>query len=400
MARTHHVTLPKGFTAAGVKCGIKTSVREDLALIVADEPASAALMTTSNQVVGAPVLWCRRVLPRGYGKIRGIVVNSGNSNVCTGRQGLRDAGAMAAEAADLVGAEAGEMLVASTGIIGHFLPMAKIRHGIALAAKALGRRNDRAALRAIMTTDTCEKSAVAQARIGGQEVTVAGIVKGAGMIAPSLATMIAVVTTDADIAPPLLRRAFVPAVEASLNAVTVDSDQSTSDTAVVMASGKAGRRIPAASADYRKFAAALAEVLTALAMAMARDGEGATRLIQVSVAGARTDAEAKIAAMSVADSPLVKTAVHGGDPNWGRIVMALGKSAAKVVPQKLSVKIGGTVVFARGRPRPFNVKAVEKHLAGDPVVIEATLGLGAGRFTAYTCDLSREYITINADYHT
>jgi len=400
MPRNRHITLPQGFAAAGVKCGIKKTVREDLALIVADRPAAAAVMTTSNQVVGAPVLWCRQVLPRGYGKVRGIVVNSGCSNVCTAGQGLRDARAMASEAADLLDAKADEMLVASTGIIGQFLPMAKIRHGIALAAGALGRRNDPAVVRAIMTTDTTEKSAVVQARIGGGTVTVAGIVKGAGMIAPSLATMIAVVTTDAAIAPRLLQRAFRPAVEASLNAVTIDSDQSTSDTAVVMASGKAGRAIKAGSADYRRFAAALSEVLTALAMAMARDGEGATRLIRVNVAGARTAGEAKVAAMSVANSPLVKTAVHGGDPNWGRIVMALGKSAAKVVPGKLSVKIGGVSVFARGRPRPFDVKAVEKHLAGDPVVIDAGLGVGKSRFTAYTCDLSREYITINADYHT
>ncbi len=400
MIGTRHITLPKGFHAAGVKCGIKTSDQEDLAIIVADERVPAALMTTSNQVVGAPVLWCRDVLPRGCGKVRGIVINSGNSNVCTGKRGLRDARAMAAHAAKLVGAAAGEMLVASTGIIGHPLPMTKIGRGISKAAKALGRRDDSAVVRAIMTTDTREKSAVVQTRIGGQTVTVAGIIKGAGMIAPSLATMIAVVTTDADVAPRLLQQAFKAGIAASINAVTIDSDQSTSDTAVVMASGKAGRRIMAGSADYRKFAGALGEVLTALAMAMARDGEGATRLIEVHVAGARTDAEAKIAAMAVADSPLVKTAVHGGDPNWGRIVMAVGKSAARVVPEKLSVKIGPAAVFARGMPRKFSLRSVAKHLAGDPVVFEVNLGLGKGRFTAYTCDLSREYITINADYHT
>ena len=400
MSAARHITLPRGFIAAGVKAGIKASGREDVAMIIAEAPAAAALMTTSNQVVGAPVLWCRQVLPNGRGTIRGIVINSGNSNVCTGKRGEKDAAAMAAQAAKAVGAKAGEMLVASTGIIGHHLPMAKIRRGIAKAAKALSRRNDSAVVRAIMTTDLKEKTAVVQVRIGGETVTVAGIVKGSGMIAPSMATMIAVITTDATISPTLLGKLFRPAVEASFNAVTVDTDQSTSDTAVVMASGLAGKPIRAGSADERKFAAALSEVCDALARAMARDGEGATKLIEVRVRRARNAADAKIAAKAVADSPLLKCAVHGGDPNWGRIVMAVGKSAAKVAPEKLSVKIGGVALFRRGAPLKFNVRAVREHLAGDPVIIDVDLGLGAGAFTAYACDLFREYVAINADYST
>jgi len=395
-----HITLPAGFAAAGVPCGVKTTGQEDLALIAADRPVPAAVVTTSNQVFGAPVAWCRKVLPAGFGRLRGIVINSGCSNVCTGRRGERDAEAMAALTADRLGAAKDEVLVASTGIIGQPLPMAKVRRGIAAAAAALGRRNDPAVVRAIMTTDTREKSAVVRTRIGGAAVTVAGIAKGAGMIAPSLATMISVITTDAAISPRPLHRAFRAAVGESFNALTIDSDQSTSDTAVVMASGLAGRRLARGSAGERKFAAALAEVCGALAMALARDGEGATRLVVVGVRGAASRRDAKIAAKAVADSPLVKTAVHGADPNWGRIVMAVGKSAAKVVAERLSVRIGRETVFARGRPRKCDLAAVEKHLRGETVTLDVNLGLGEGAFTAYTCDLSREYVTINADYHT
>ena len=400
MGKIRHITLPAGFVAAGVKCGIKASGKEDLALIAGDGPLAAALLTTSNQVVGAPVLWCRKVLPAGCGRVRGIVINSGNSNVCTGRRGHRNTQAMAAQAARAIGAKAAEVLVASTGIIGRPLPMAKVRRGIAAAAAALGRTGDRAVARAIMTTDTREKSAVVQARIGGSTVTIAGIAKGAGMIAPQLATMIAVVTTDGCIAPPPLQRAFKAAAAGSFNALTIDSDQSTSDTAVVLGSGRAGKPIRPGSAGLRKFSAALSEVCLALTTALARDGEGATKLICVNVSGAGSAGEAEIAAKAVANSPLVKCAVHGGDPNWGRIVVAVGKSRAKVKPQKLSVKIGGVAVFAAGVPRKFSAAAVGKHLAGDSVTIDVRLGLGRGRFTAYTCDLSRQYVNINAHYHT
>jgi len=356
MSDLRHITVPKGFVAAGLSCGIKPSGREDLAVIAGESLVSAALLTTSNQVVGAPVLWCRRALPTGYGRIRAVVINSGVSNVCTGRRGARDAEAMAAQVAAGLGAEARQVLVASTGVIGQPLPMPKVRRGIASALARLGRSGDRAVLRAIMTTDTKEKSALVRTRIGGQSVTVAGIVKGSGMIAPALATMIAVITTDAAVAPRTLHRAFRAAAGESFNAVTIDSDQSTSDTAVALASGRAGRAIRPGSPDNRKFACALAEVCQALAMAMARDGEGATN--------------------------------------------AVGKSPARVAPEKLSVRIGGVRVFSRGRPRKFDVRAVRRHLKGKTVVVDVDLGLGVGRYTAYTCDLSRGYVTINAEYHT
>ena len=400
MPPIRHITLPAGFLAAGVRCGIKTR-GEDLAIIAAERDAAAAVVTTRNQVVGAPVLWIRKALPRGYGTARGIIVNSGCSNVCTGAAGLKDAAAMAGDTARRLGTEPEKILVASTGVIGHRLPMAKIRKGIAAAAGALATRNDAAALRAIMTTDTHEKSAVVRGRAAGKTFTVAGIVKGSGMIAPSMATMIGVITTDLAVRPPALHKALTAAVAASFNTITVDSDTSTSDTIAVFASGAAGNRpVTARSAARKPFTAALTEVCRALARAVAADGEGATKLIEITVRGARSAPEAEIAAKSVANSPLLKCAVHGGDPNWGRIAAALGKSAAKVDPDKLTIRIGGVALLARGALRKFDLRKVEGHLAGPEVIIECDLGLGKGTYTALTCDLSRRYVSINADYHT
>jgi glutamate N-acetyltransferase/amino-acid N-acetyltransferase len=399
--RVRHITLPKGFLAAGVKCGIKPSGREDLALIAGGADLSAAIVTTGNQIVGAPIQWCREILPRGCGKVRGMVINSGISNVCTGKAGLRDARKMAELTAKQLDTDAEKVLVASTGVIGRPLPMVKIKRGIATAAGALGRGNDSAVIRAIMTTDTREKSAVVQTRIGGRAVTVAGIVKGSGMIAPSLATMIGVITTDAAVAPTALRKILTAAVGPTFNAITVDSDQSTSDIVAAFASGAAGGgNIKPGSPAIRKFATAVTEVCKELARAVVADGEGATRLVEITVRGARSDAEAETAAKSVANSPLVKTAVHGADPNWGRIAMALGKSPAKVVAEKLAIAIGGEKIFSLGVGRKFDARKVAAHMQGPVVAIDCSLGLGGGKFTALTCDLSGEYVTINADYTT
>jgi len=398
---TRHITIPAGFLAAGVRCGIKASGREDLAIIAACRDASAAIVTTRNQLVGAPVVWCRKVLPRGYGKVRAIVINSGCANACNGPAGLRDAEAMAVLTARRLGTTPRKVLVASTGVIGQRLPMDKIRAGIRDAAASLGTRNDAAALAAVMTTDTRPKYAVATTRINGRRVRVAGIIKGAGMIAPSMATMIGVITTDAAISPAALHRALVTAVDSTLNAVTIDSDTSTSDTVVLLASGLAGnRQITRGGSAYAKFVGALTGVCGRLARAVAADGEGATKLIEIAVRGARNAADAEAAAKSVANSPLVKCAVHGGDPNWGRIAAALGKSTARVAPQKLAIRIGGVKVFARGRGLRFDLKKVEKHLVGKTVRVACDLGLGSGQYTALTCDFSRKYVEINADYHT
>jgi glutamate N-acetyltransferase/amino-acid N-acetyltransferase len=401
MNHARHITLPQGFTAAGITCGIKASGNMDLAVIASDTDASTAIVTTRNQIVGAPIIWCRQILPRGYGKTRGMVINSGVSNVCTAKKGFDDARTMASETARRLGTEPEKIIVASTGVIGQHLPMTKIKRGIAAAVNTLGRRRDSNVTQAIMTTDTRQKSAVVFTTIGGKKVTIAGIAKGSGMIAPSMATMISVITTDAVISPAALNKALKASVATSFNAVTVDSDTSTSDIVAVFASGQAGNaNITAASKQYGKFAAALAEVCSELARAIATDGEGATKLIRVNVLGARSDAEAQIAAKSVANSPLFKCAVHGCDPNWGRIAMALGKSEAKVVSEKLTIRIGATLVFSRGTPSKFNAKSVSKYLDANEVEITCDLKLGKGRFTALTCDLSRDYVTINADYHT
>jgi glutamate N-acetyltransferase/amino-acid N-acetyltransferase len=401
MAKTRHITLPKGFIAAGVKCGIKTTDQEDLSIIASEADASVAIVTTRNQVVGAPVVWCRRILPRGYGTARGIVINSGCANVCTGAAGLKDAETMAHLVAKHLGTSPEKMLVASTGIIGQRLPMAKISKGIDSAASHLGTAHDAAALRGMMTTDTQEKSAVVQAMVGTKRITIAGIAKGSGMLAPSMATMIAVLTTDATVTTPALHKALTGATATSFNAVTIDSDTSTSDTVAIFASGAAGNKpLTARSRGYSLFAAALKEVCMALAYAIAADGEGATKTIAVHVCGARSDADAELAAKSVANSPLFKCAVHGADPNVGRIAVGLGKSAARIVPEKLSVKIGGFAVVTRGVVRKFDRPKVKRYMSGSEIEITCNLGIGKGKFTALTCDLSHEYVSINADYHT
>lgn len=400
MAQVRHITLPGGFVAGAVHAGIKQR-REDVCLIAAAEGlVPAAVVTTANQVVGAPVRWCRGVLPKGHGMIRGVAVNSGNSNVCNGKRGDRDAAAMAKLAAKALKAKPEEVLLCSTGVIGHPLPMDKIRAGISGAAAALGRDGDEAVVRAIMTTDTRPKSAVVQATIGGRTVTVAGIAKGSGMIAPSLATMLCFVTTDANVAAPTLGKVVRGVAEQSFNAITVDGDMSTSDTLIVMASGAAGGKRIAGGKDVQAFSDALLEVCSALAREIVRDGEGATKLLYVTVSGARGDREAMLAARTIANSPLVKCAAHGGDPNWGRILAAAGRSEATVDQDRATCRIGGVCVMRRGTSCAYDLKAVEAHMAGDTVEIELDLGLGSGRYTALTCDFSREYIAINADYHT
>ncbi len=395
-----HITSPAGFVAGATHCGLKSTDQEDLCLLAANRPAACAVLLTTNQITGAPVQYVRGILPRGYGMARGIVVNAGCSNVCNGPGGLADAEEMARLAARRVEAGPEEMLVASTGIIGQRLPMDKIRAGIETVGRSMGTDADQAVARAILTTDTRPKVARRRVTIDGAEVVLGGIAKGAGMIAPSMATMIALVTTDVAVAPRDLRRLLKRAADTTFNAVTVDSDTSTSDTLAVLASGASGVRIRPSGASMETFAEALTGLGDELARGLVADGEGATRIIEVAIGGARSGAQARLAAKSVADSPLVKTAIHGQDPNWGRIVMALGKSPAKVDADRLTVRIAGTTVFANGTGQAFDARALADRLGDSTVRIEADLGLGSGSFTALTCDLSREYIAINADYHT
>jgi len=390
-----------GFRAAGVRCGVK---REglDLALLVSDVPAAAAGVFTRSTVVGAPVEISRARVRRGWA--RGVVVNSGVSNVAMGARGLRDAAEMARLAARAVGCPAEQMLVASTGVIGRPLPMAKLRRGVDLAAAALSADGFERASRAIMTTDTFPKRAVARARVGGRTLTVAGIAKGSGMIEPDMATMLAFLVSDADVSPRYLRAALREAADASFNRVSVDGETSTSDTLIALANGRAGNatlRGPA-SAGARRFEAALAEVAGALARDLARDGEGATRLVTVRVAGAASPAEAERATRRIANSLLVKTAVFGADPNWGRILQTIGAARVRLRLARARVDLAGVTVFRHGAPAgPAAVaRAAASLRAAREVEIRVDLGVGRASAWLWSCDLSYDYVRINAEYTT
>jgi glutamate N-acetyltransferase/amino-acid N-acetyltransferase len=383
-----------------VACGIKPAGL-DLALLVSETPAAVAGVFTRSSVVGAPVELCRRHL-RG-GRARAVVVNSGISNVAMGARGQRDARAMADCAAGALGAPPGQVFVASTGVIGEPLPMPKLRRGIASAARALRPAGWGDAARAIMTTDTFPKTAHVRVRIGGRDVTVAGIAKGSGMIEPDMATMLSFVASDAAASPAFLRGALRQACDASFNRLTVDGETSTSDTVLLLAGGAAGNpslsgpRSPGA----RRFTDALREVCTALAMDLARDGEGATRLVTVHVRGARNGAEAERAARRIANSMLVKTAIFGGDPNWGRILQAVGAGRVRLRLERSRVTLGGVTVFRNGvSAGPAARRRAAARLARPEVEVGVALGAGRGEARVWTCDLSYEYVRINAEYTT
>jgi glutamate N-acetyltransferase/amino-acid N-acetyltransferase len=396
--RSADLSVP-GFRAAGVRCGIKTR-GPDLALIASDVPAAVAGVFTRSTVVGAPVALSRAKV-RG-GRARVVAVNAGVSNVAMGARGLRDARRMAALAARAVGCPESQAFVASTGVIGHPLPMDKIERGIATAAGALRADGLGAAARAIMTTDLAPKTAFARTRIGGRSVSLAGIAKGSGMIEPDMATMLSFLVTDAAIPAALLRGLLRSAADASYNRVTVDGESSTSDTVLLLANGRAGHpALRAGEAGVAKFAGALAEVTQALARAIARDGEGATKLVTVRVAGARSAADAERAAKRIANSMLVKTALFGGDPNWGRILQTIGAGRVAIRLERAVVTLAGVPVFRNGAPTGPAARA-RAGRALRAKEIEVAVGLGAGRHaaTVWTCDLSYDYVKINADYTT
>jgi glutamate N-acetyltransferase/amino-acid N-acetyltransferase len=399
--RNQTITAPKGFWAAGIHCGIKTTGKPDLALLFCPTGAKAAAMFTTNTIVSAAVTVCRKHVQSST--VHAAVLNSGNANACTGAKGIADAIAACKKTAGELCIQPRQVLIGSTGIIGHALPIAKIKAGIAKAAPLLG--DGPAAgmnfAKAILTTDTKVKNACRTAEISGKKVTLAGTVKGAGMIGPNMATTLCVLTTDAAISKPLLEKALQVAIGQSLNRLTVDGHQSTNDTAMILASGLAGNRpIKKADSGYRRFSQALTELCCDLARQMALDAEGATRMFTVLIKGSASQEEALRAARAVANYDLVKCAVHGADPNWGRILCAVGSSGVKLNPKKLTCKIGQITVFRNGRPLNFNPKKVSRIIAGKEHTI--TVYLGAGRHSDYCfgCDLSREYVTINADYHT
>lgn len=395
------VTAPKGFLAAGLASGVKVSGKRDLGLLVCPGGAVAAAMFTTNKITSAAVQVSREHMESR--NVYAVVVNSGNANACTGKKGLANARTMCALAANHLGVEPEEVFVASTGIIGHPLPMDKVTAGIDQAAPLLSDTPEAGLdfAHAVMTTDTRCKQAYREVKLGRATVKIAGTVKGAGMIGPNMATTLLFITTDAAISKTLLGKALAEAIGGSLNRLTVDGHQSTNDTAILLASGMAGNeRITGPSAGCRKFQAALTDLCTDLVHQMALDAEGATRMFQVIVKGAATKAEATTAARAVADYPLFKCAVHGGDPNWGRIICAVGSSGVTLNPEKLSCKLDDVFVFRNGAPTDFNVKKASRIISQRQFVITVDLGVGKHSDFYYGCDLSAEYVRINADYHT
>jgi len=386
-----------GFRAAGLHAGIKAR-DPDLALIVSDTLASAAAVFTRSTVVGAPVEISREYVKAG--RARGVVVNSGCSNVAMGARGLRDAEAMSGLAAKAIGCRRDEMLVASTGVIGEPLPMDAIRAGVPRAADMLAEDGWADAAEAIRTTDTHAKVASARLRLGGKVITLQGIAKGSGMIEPNMATMLSFLATDAKIAPKTLQAMLRRVADRTYNCLSIDGEGSTSDTVVLLANGAAGGAALRGD-DAAKFERALGAVCEDLVRQLARDGEGATKLVVVEVEGAKTADQAWRAARRVGNSMLVKTAVFGGDPNWGRIMQALGHGQIVWHPEKARVRLGGVTVFAKGRSTgPAARGRAEKAHEGEELTIHVDLGLGKHTSRLFTCDLTYDYVKINAEYTT
>jgi glutamate N-acetyltransferase/amino-acid N-acetyltransferase len=392
------VTAPLGFRAAGVAAGIKPG-RLDLALLAADAGCAAAGVFTTNRAQAAPVVVSREHLHDGLA--RAVVVNAGCANAGTGEGGLADAREMAEAAARAVGCRPSEVVVASTGVIGVPLPMEKIRCGIASAAGALRRDGGEDAARAILTTDTHPKQALVEFALDGRTGRVGAMAKGAGMIAPNMATMLAFFTTDATVSPHLLRRALREAVGESLNRITVDGDTSTNDMAVVLASGALDApAILDEGADYDAFRSALTAAARSIAAQIVRDGEGATRVAEVRVEGARSADEADRIARTVAESPLFKTALHGADPNWGRILAAVGRAGVDVDMDRVDVYLGDVWVAEAGRAREYDEDAAHRALLEDTVLVRVRLRAGSAEGWMWTCDLSKAYVDINASYRS
>jgi glutamate N-acetyltransferase/amino-acid N-acetyltransferase len=390
-------TFPRGFRAAGVRAGIKASGRPDVALVAADGQAQAAGLFTRSAAAGAPVRTSRASLERSAGRARAIVVSSGNANAATGAQGRADAERMTALAGELVGAAPYEVLVASTGVIGVPLPMERVEAGIRAAAAELAPDGGAAAAEAICTTDATPKVAQRTLALPGGEVRLGAMAKGAAMIRPDLGTMIAVVTTDADVPAGLLRELLVDAAAASFNRITVDGSESTSDSLFALAGGASG--VAVGEPEAGAFGGALTSVCQELALAMVRDGEGARRVGRYEVSGARTDVEARRAARRVAEDQLVRCALYGGDPNWGRIYAALGVAGVALDLDRLAIAIGGVPLMTAGSPVLQNGDA-SAAAAAEEVVYAIDLGCGDGTATVWGSDLGYEYVRMNAEYTT
>jgi len=403
LAPEHFPDLPPigGVRLASAECAIRYRDRRDLMVAVLAPGTAIAGVFTRSLMPGAPVDWCRRCLP--VGRVRAIVVNSGNANVFTGRAGAASVEATASAAAASLGCDPHEIYVSSTGVIGEPLDPARIVASLPNAIASSAPEAWREAAEAIMTTDTFPKGASESAAIDGVRVTINGIAKGSGMIAPDMATMLAYLFTDAAIPAPVLQALLQPATERSFNSITVDGDTSTSDTVLLAATGDAGNAVPTSAADPRLsgFRRALDRVMISLAQQVVRDGEGAEKFIAITVAGAASSRAARRVALAVGNSPLVKTAIAAGDANWGRIVMAVGKAGEKADRDRLSISVGGVRIAEQGGPVPgYDEAPVAVHMAGRDIAIDIDLGLGRGRATIWTCDLTHRYIDINGSYRS
>ncbi len=390
------ITTPAGFAAGSAFCGIKTSGL-DLCVIASENPCEAGGVFTTNKVKAAPLLLSQQRLAGG--SVQAIVVNSGNANACTGKRGHQDALETTELVAEKFGLDVDEVLVASTGVIGVQLPMEKLRTGL----RSIELNDDGGAdsARAIMTTDLQPKMAAVRYGSAGHTINIGGISKGSGMIHPNLATMLSFVATDAALAPGFAQQAIARAADNSFNLISVDGDNSTNDTLVLLANGKANNPpIVEGTQEGHDFERALTAVCVELAKAIARDGEGATRLIEVRVSGALSADDAKVAARSVVSSSLVKAAVHGSDPNWGRIICAVGYSGAEVDQSRVDISVGNVALMIDGEIQPFDAGAASAQLAGPDVSMGVNLHLGDAEALAWGCDLSEEYVHINADYTT
>ena len=392
------VTAAAGFTANGVAAGLK-SRGLDLALVVSDRPATVAGVFTANRFSAAPVVYNREIAAAG--SARAVIVNSGNANACTGEQGLADVHRTAETVAGALDITKQKIVVSSTGVIGRRLPVVKICDAVAGLVDGLSRDGGGKAAEAIMTTDTVPKETAVHLEIGGVTVTVGGMAKGAGMIAPNMATMLAFITTDAAIESGPLDDALRVAVGRSFNCISVDGDSSTNDTVIVLANGAAGGdAIVSGSAEYDRFSEALDQVCRELALMLVRDGEGATKVIEVHVTGARDGEDARRAARAVAESLLVKTAMFGADANWGRIACAVGYSGAHLDPAGVAVHIGDVEVMRGGEVASYREEDAAAVVKKSEVPIRIELGIGDGEATFWSCDLTYDYVKINADYRT
>jgi glutamate N-acetyltransferase/amino-acid N-acetyltransferase len=393
------VTAAKGFLAAGVAAGIKRSGKLDVALVAADHAVPASAVYTTNAVAAAPVVVSRAHTAHGH--VRAAVINSGNANACTGPQGLADARAMAASVASALECAAEEVVVSSTGVIGVPLPLETVLSGISAAATALSADSGPLAAEAIRTTDTFAKQCAVVLTVDGVDYTVGGMAKGSGMIQPNMATMLALVTTDAPLTPGACASALRSATARTFNRITVDSDTSTNDMCLLMASGSAGgEAIGVHDGRFAPVAAAIHHVCGELARMIVRDGEGATKFVEVTVRGAESESDAEMAAFAIANSPLCKTAIFGADANWGRVAMAIGKSGARVDPDRFDVVFAGIATCEAGAALAFDEIAAAEALSKRDVDVLVDLHLGRGEATVWTCDLSYEYVRINGEYRS